>query len=153
MELSPYEIALIGGGFTIVGALVGAWIGYRSAIKIHTITEFNKAAAKFRAAFLPQIIYLTHNADIHSCGNLREVLDRSYLREHLQALETFKAHLCAIKRDRIQKAWDDYCYPKGPREAGDKERDHRFIDYDTMEDAHSVALEKINNILEFADYM
>ena len=51
MSLCAYEIALIAGGFTIVGAILGAWIAYRTALKTLRITEFNKAAAIFRAKF------------------------------------------------------------------------------------------------------
>ena len=55
MNLGPYEIALIAGGFTIIGALLGAWIGYRNALNLYRITEFNKAASTFRAAFVDSI--------------------------------------------------------------------------------------------------
>ena len=146
--------AIIGGGI----ALVAAFFSYRwsRSVSLESIrtADFNKAATKFRAAFIPQIAYLTHNADIHSCGNLREVLSHSYLRGHLQALEIFKPHLSPIDQRNIEKAWKDYCHPDGEYNGS------AFSAYGTELTSggkiraygKEVALEKLNNLLKFATF-
>ncbi|MCK4828210.1 hypothetical protein KA005_71430 [bacterium] len=160
MQTSPYEIALIAGGFTIIGALIGGWIGYRNALRLHNITEFNKAAADFRNAFLPLTTFLKYNANIGGLGssnNLREILRTGYLC-HLKALEIFKSYLSATDRAAINNAWDEYCHPKGIPQNPNEKRDFRFDGYMGIEEsegadkAKEVALQKIYKILKVADF-
>lgn len=51
MNISAYEIALIGVGGTIVGALTGAWVGYRLSISLAEITSRRIAAYNLRNIF------------------------------------------------------------------------------------------------------
>lgn len=51
MELGAYEIALIGVGGTIAGALVGAWISYKFAIQLAEINSRKEAARKIISTF------------------------------------------------------------------------------------------------------
>ena len=95
MNLGPYEIALIAGGFGIVGALLGAWATYRLSVKLAQRTyenaidlmqrqEFDKAAADFREAFLPEATFLKHDANIGKLGSsntLHGKLRDAYLRQ------------------------------------------------------------------------
>ena len=50
MHLTAYEIALIGGGFTIVGALLGGWITYRFALCLSKINAIREAGARLRCS-------------------------------------------------------------------------------------------------------
>lgn len=159
MTLSPYKLALIAGGFTIIGALIGGWIGFRNALSIYKISTFNKATGFLRNAFLPETIYLRHNANIGGLGqsvHLHEKLRAGYLR-HLKALEIFKNHLSATDKKAIDHAWDEYCHPNGIPQNPDEKRDFRFNGYMNIEEskgterAKEVALKKIDNILKFAN--
>lgn len=159
MQTSPYEIAVIAGSFTIIGALLGAWVGYRNALKIHSITQFNHAAGLFRNAFLPETTFLKHNANIGGLGSsnkLRELLRAGYLR-HLKALEIFKSYLSTTDRVTIDHVWDEYCHPNGIPQDPNEKRDFRFNEYMKIEEsegadkAKEVALQKIHKILGFAN--
>ena len=158
--MSFWEIATA-GGFTVIGALVGGWIGYKSAVKSIRITEFNKAASEFKAAFLPEIIYFKHNAVIKTMSHsdtIREKLMSAYIDRQLKGYELFKGHLTTRGRKGIKKAWDEYCHPKGIPKDPNEKRDFRFNDYMGIEEfqgtdkAKKIALEKINNLLEFANF-
>lgn len=51
MELSAYEIALIGVGGTVVGTLIGAWISYIFAIQLAEVNARKEAARKIISTF------------------------------------------------------------------------------------------------------
>jgi hypothetical protein len=68
-------LAIIAGGFTIVGVLIGTWAAYRLSIKLVERThendlelfhrqEFNKAAAAFKATFVDEIFRMRRGVDI-----------------------------------------------------------------------------------------
>lgn len=159
MNLSTYQLALIAGGFTIVGTLIGAGITYRLSLVLAYRNDFNKAAVIFRHVFLPEITFLTHEANIGGLGSgnrLYEILGSGYLRQ-LKALEIFKYHLPTSDRESIYRAWDEYCHPEGIPKDKNKKRDSKFKDYKSIEEskgteaAKTVALQKINKILEYAN--
>ncbi len=73
----------------------------------------NNAATTFRDAFLPQLIFLKHNANIGNIGSTDElsgILQFGYIHYHLKAFEVFKNYLSAKERADIDKAWKQYCY-------------------------------------------
>lgn len=157
MNLNPYEIALIAGGFTIIGVLLGAWVGYRNAIRIQRIVEFNKAATDFRNAFLRELIFLRHNASIpggeRSYTTLDEFLQAGYIHRHLRALEVFKDYLSARERSGIDKAWQEYCYhPDNPSILYFEQYSwmvaNKGKDYEKQ--LKNIAVDRIEKILEFA---
>jgi hypothetical protein len=103
LEPGAYEIAMIGGGFTIVGTFAGAWIGYR-------LTE---AATKFRAAFRDELLALnpalTKDAP-DACDLLTAAFDK-----HRAAVFDFKPFLGTAHAERLEKAWQEYYrYPNPP---------------------------------------
>ena len=155
MNLSPYEIALIAGGFTIIGALLGSWIGYRNALKLHNIVEFNKAATEFRNAFLYELIFLKHNACIPEGGRtyttLNEFLFAGYVHRHLKAFEVFRNYLFGEERANIDKAWQDYCHYDIE---GETEPYFAMYAENIWEgkDTKKLALERIEEILKFAKH-
>lgn len=160
MNLSPYEIALIAGGFTIIGALIGAWIGYRNALKVHNIAEFNKAAAQFQNAFLGTILFLKDNVRIKGTGTSNKINEflGTLIFRHMEALTRFEPFLTVKERKRIRCAWDEYCHPNSIPQDLNEKRDFRFNDYMSIEEtkgtdkAKKVALEKIYKILKVADF-
>lgn len=155
MNLNPYELVLIAGGFTVIGALLGGWIGYRNAIGIYNIAEFNKASSTFRNVFLPETTYLKHNANIGGLGssnNLHEILFSGYLRQ-LKALEIFKIYLSRKDREGIEKAWQNYCKSQS---------DHTVLNFEQYstknanrereKELKQLAYARINEILKFAKH-
>lgn len=144
MNLSPYELVLIAGGFTVIGALVGGWIGYKNALGIYSITEFNKSATEFRNAFLCELIFLKYNACLPECERtyttLQEFLRAGYIFRHLKAFDTFRDHLPTGERVAIDKAWEEYC------------NFEQYSDKNNEADLKKLALERIEKILKFAEH-
>jgi ABC-type branched-subunit amino acid transport system permease subunit len=56
MSLTAYDIALIGGGFTILGALIGAFVTYFLALKLAQRNAKRDAGRRLREAFAPGVI-------------------------------------------------------------------------------------------------
>ena len=152
--------AIIGGSVAIVSAYFSYRWSRSVSLESIRIIEFNKAAAEFKNAFLPEIIYLNHNAiieDISGKGdNIHALLRSAYLRRHLPAFEIFRSQLDVSERRHIDMAWDAYCHPDGiPKDESEK-RDFtldgyfRIIEASGEKQAKRIALEKINNILMLA---
>jgi hypothetical protein len=153
--------AIIGGSV----ALISAFFSYRWARSVSLesiqIVEFNKAAAEFRNAFLPEIIYLNHDAVIEDISgkadNIHGLLRFAYLRRHLPAFEVFRSQLNSDDRSKIDKAWDEYCHPDGiPEDASEKKAFgidgyFRIIEASGEEEAKRIARENINKLLKFAE--
>jgi hypothetical protein len=158
MQTSPYEIALIAGGFTIIGALIGGWVGYRNAIRLYNIAEFNKAASIFQNAFLPEIIFLKHNARISCAGssdNLQEFLHFGYTRRHLKAFVAFRPYLSSKKKRCIDQAWQEYCcHPDNPKITFFEQYSWKVANKgkDYEKELKSLALSRIEKILEFSKH-
>ena len=51
MEIGAHEIALIGVGGTVVGAIIGAWISYRLAVQLEGINSKKHAGRRFVSIF------------------------------------------------------------------------------------------------------
>jgi hypothetical protein len=154
-------IATIISGFG--GATLGAYCTYKASKKFIKVTydntidimrrqEFNKAAADFRVAFLPELIYLKHNAmikDSASTNDLNVFLSSAYINRHLIAFEIFKSYLSTEDRIGIDEAWKEYCHFDI-----EGETDAYFAMYaeDTIDKKNTkvLALARIEKILKFA---
>ena len=155
------EAAIIGG---FVGAVVGGGIAYylsRRAIKasfeLIRLQDFNKAAAEFRDAFLPEITFLRHNANIGNLGSsndLGELLRFGYIHRHLKAIEVFKPYLCSKKRIHIDQAFQKYCCnPDKLNELYFQQYSYKSTERETIgEQRKQLALERIEKILEFSKH-
>jgi len=104
MNLTAYEIALIAGGFGIVGTLLGTWITYRFSNTLIHITEFNKAAAEFQCAFLEAMQKLRDEPK----ADFLNILNTSTLLEHERAALRFKAFLSHKDQKRFENDWETY---------------------------------------------
>jgi hypothetical protein len=142
--------------FPLITLLLGFLIGHRLSIGRDKRQEFNKAATIFREAFLPEITYLRHNANIGNLGsstNLNELLFYGYVHRHLKALEIFKPNLSRKDRVGIDKAWKEYCcHPDNPKipffEKYSWMVANKGKDYEN--ELKTMALNRIENILKFA---
>ncbi len=133
---------LTGPAFSLVTLLFGFLIGHRLAIGRDKRNEFSKAAATFRDAFLPEIIFLRHNANIpgsSASGDVGQKLSYGHLHRHLKAFEVFRDYLSTKKKAGLDKAWQKYCYN------ADNQKTLCFNQY-----SRKVALERIEEILKFA---
>lgn len=146
MNLSAYEIALIAGGFTIIGTLLGAWITYRNALEIQKVAEFNKAAAEFRIAFIEEQRLLDPHsfADRASAGSVSSII-KNAIDKHERAMIRFEPFVCKSKIEEYKKAWKDY--------AGDSKHFEQYSGGNIFEaqEKRALALSRINNLLKFAN--
>lgn len=158
------EAAIIGG---FVGAVVGGGIACylsRRAIKasfdLVRLQERNRAAAQFRNAFLGTILYLRDGVRIKGTGTSDKTSEflRTLMFRHMKAITRFEPSLSTRERERMYRAWDEYCHPKSPPQDPDEKRDFRFNDYIGIEDAEGaakakeVALQKISKILKLGEH-
>ena len=106
-NVTAYDIAIIGGAFTVVGALIGAIIAYWLTAKLEVLKERRTACAKFRAAFAPAIaqIYLARHHGTHDTPLVGNIL-KDALVSHATAFEEFRPFVC--NRVAYQEAWEQY---------------------------------------------
>jgi hypothetical protein len=109
--------------------------------------RFNDAAAEFRAAFIEEQRLLDHNsfADRASAGSASSII-KNAIHNHERAMIKFEPFICHSRIEDYKKAWHDY--------AGDN---NGFPQYtgDTAikkEKGRKLALDRINNLLEFAKH-
>lgn len=171
--MSTESIAVIGAIATVLagfgGAALGACFAYKTGMKLVQEThknatdllrrqEFNKASTRFSNAFLPELIFLKHNAKISGCGSsndLHEFLLAGYIHRHLEAIETFRSYLLTKERMDIDKAWQKYCHhPDNPEilyfeqysiKSTNKIRNSEI-------DLKKIALARIETIIKFAEH-
>lgn len=112
LKLSAYEITLIAGGFTIIGALVGSFIGYRNALNIYKLSELNKAVAQFRSAFYPEILFLKNRIGSPETSStdtsVHLFLNTGFVNRHAKAFLVYTSALPRRKINSAQAAWDEY---------------------------------------------
>lgn len=134
---------------------------HKNTIGVFKRQEFNKAAAQFRNAFLGEILYLRDNVKINGVGSsirINEFLNTAAISKHMQALVQFEPFLNAKERERMYRAWDEYCHIEGTPQDQNEKRDFRFNDYMNIEyskgreEAKNIALQNINKILEVAGF-
>jgi hypothetical protein len=103
VEVSAYGIALIGGGFTVIGALLSYWPSRWLMDRHNLILAKSKLRASFAQA--QARIKLTNPDEGHIiCNFIKE-----YIPGHAAAIEEFRPFVSESDRDKYQKAWDDYC--------------------------------------------
>lgn len=143
-NITAYDIALIGGGFTVVGALIGAVVAYWLTAKLEVFKERRAACASLRAAFAPAIaqIYLARHHGTHDTPIVGKIL-KDLLVSHAAAVEEFRPFVS--DGTAYQDAWEEY------RKAVRQDN----YDIDTAEwgtDAHlwSTVEAKIHAVIAFA---
>ena len=159
---------------TVLGAILGVCLAgpitfhyskrlihqsHKNMIEAFKRQDFNKAAAQFRNAFLGEILYLRYNVRIKGTATSNRVggFLRPAIFKHMEALTRFEPFLSIGERQRMYRAWDEYRHPEGTPQDEDKERDFSFVGYMSIEDtkgteeAKKIALQKIYEILKFAE--
>ena len=157
--MSTECIAIVGGIATIFagfgGATLGAWFAYKAGIKLIQRQQFERAAAEFRNAFIPETTFIKYNANVGGLGSsddLNEVLSHGYLR-HLKAIEIFKPHLITENKRYIEQAWREYCHHPETDILWFEQYSWRVANKgnDYEKQLKDMALSRIEKILKFAE--
>lgn len=106
MELNPYDLALIAGGFTVLGALIGALVTYWLALQLAQKTARREAGRALREAFEPELAALDPEAGQDTI-NIEDLLKAAWPR-HRAAVSELMFHLPSHHRIGLEKAWHDY---------------------------------------------
>ena len=108
MKLGAYEIALIGIGGTVCGALLGAYITYYFSTLLAERNERQTAIGKLRAAFVGELaaIRLAHS-DIEVLIEIYQTIAGPIMRQ-AAAIEEFRPFLDISKQKEYQEAWQKY---------------------------------------------
>ena len=106
-SVTSYDIAIIGGGFTVVGALIGAVIAYWLTAKLEVFKERRVACTNLRAAFAPAVaqIYLARHHGTHDTPVVGNILKESLV-FHASSVEEFRPF--ASDGVAYQEAWEQY---------------------------------------------
>jgi hypothetical protein len=139
---SACETTLIGGVFTIIGVLIGGFIGYYFSTRLINRQDFNKAATEFRNTFIVQINFLKYNVNSGSgdTSNIGEYLKAYYVKSHLIAFEVFRNFLSVSERKAIDVVWTEYCNFK------------QYSDKNNQKEARELALKNLDGVLKFAKH-
>ncbi len=106
MEVEAYEIALIGVGSTIVGALLGAWIAYRFSLTLAEIKVRQEANRRLITTFHRELseIYPT---PVNWPKNIHDFLSSKFT--SLQAaVGEFRHYLPVQEWEAFDSAWFNY---------------------------------------------
>jgi len=154
MPIGISEVVIFSAG-GIVGYLGRQLLEHKLAIirNFQTIktTEFNKAAATFRAAFVDAIYTLRRSAKYgnKTPGN---ILIESVFAEHEKAKIMFEPFLYGADLQGFNSAWDNYrnyqnnyCMGNGPKGPIDADA------ITTTEGMSQYCLDHINHLLSFAE--
>ena len=138
MSLTAYEIALISGGFAILGVLLGVLITYYFSIRLMKRQEFNQAAKEFRIAFSEELTKLRLDCPRTS---IYDIIFHAR-NKHGQAYDIFSGYFGECDLKRFHQAWSAYYVltPTDPNKEQDKDEDIIFL------------VDKIKELLDFAKF-
>lgn len=138
MQLTPYDLAWIGGGFTVLGALIGSIVTYRLALSLARTDARREAGRRLREAFAPEIAAL-HPVSGERRASVEKLLSSAFPK-HRAAVTEFSYYLRPAERERFLEAWRNYYEVGGSV---------RFFDYYMGENTWETFQERVNAILAF----
>ena len=148
MNISAYELALINGGFVIIGAFIGALFTYLFAISLSNKKGRSVAAADLRAAFSPvlsQMALAQENPDIRKKDILEGTLQAISL-----AIEKYRPYVPDHQKEKYQKAWEEY-YSTGFNKSIHLAKYSVAIETNEgKRDPYKLFIKNVDNILLFA---
>ena len=99
----------------LVGAVVGGLLTYKTSINISRRQEFNKAAASFREAFMPERLALDihHAPEENEHKTAYEIIEPA-IQKQTEAMFRFAHYLPWWQRRGFIKAWDGYAHDSPP---------------------------------------
>ena len=147
-NVTAYDIALIGGGFTVLGALVGGLVAYWLTAQLETWKLDNVARAAFRAAFAPTLafIYIARHHGTHDRPDINAHIKDALL-SHGAAVEVFRRFVGAKRQAAYQDTWENYREFAAMRHA-----DRVAEEWGASIDGYEVFLEaRLHALLAYAD--
>ncbi len=138
--MQPIEVAIIGVGGTLLGAIAGAAITYYFALRIAKTNTRIIAGIKLRAAFAPEIaIYkLNINRGDKWHINMMDNMFKEALTKHAAAIEEYRPFVPRESQRAYQQVWENYYSD--------------FLEYyDTGEGEQSVFKKRIDAIFKFTE--
>jgi len=113
MEIGLYEIAFIGVGGTIVGSLIGAWIGYRLSLSLSKISDKKNSGQKLRGAFKDEVLALSPSQYTLK-EDVSNLLNDSF-QKHREAIYDYAFYLKGREKKQFYRAWYAYYCPEQNR--------------------------------------
>ena len=137
----------------IIGCITSAFAVYLANIsseRRRRLEEFNKAAAEFRIAFIPELRFLDYRYTINRADSpgIYKTLSNAFNRHEI-AIIKFRPFLNRYECIGLNKAWSDYCDKKDGKP--------HFMVYGEPENIFDRAkkqkfyLKKLNILLNFAN--
>lgn len=107
-NITAYDLAIIAGGFTVVGALIGALVAYWLSIKLSDSQNRAIASANFRAVFMPVVAQMKIEQKYGRTNEIDRILTDAFIPMSV-AIETFRPFVKSKDREAYQQAWENYC--------------------------------------------
>ncbi len=142
MNVCPYGITLIAGGFTILGVLIGVLVTYYFALRLASINSRRDAGRRLREAFAPELAAL-HPISGKKDINVENLLQEALIR-HQTAIIEFQDYLRGAEKIQFEKVWKEYYEVGGSP---------RFFDYymDDNGNPRQCFQDRVNSILKFTE--
>ncbi|MBI5376376.1 MAG: hypothetical protein HZA77_13165 [Candidatus Schekmanbacteria bacterium] len=105
MNISPYSLALIAGGFAIVGTMTGSWLNHRLSIIRSQYDIKQLAGMRVREAFASELATLQLDSD--PALNVSSFLKDAFIK-HKIAVNEFMLFLTNKELTVFNKVWHEY---------------------------------------------
>ena len=145
--------AFIGGAIGIIGSIIGSKMSRSSTMEAVRMTEFNKAAAIFRTAFIEQLRELKsvihpENLDVDFVYTLIE----NAIVDHEMAFIGFEPYLSWPVLTSYHDAWKQYSHTSDiPKETTPDSLEGYYAHTKSVEDCIHLAVSNIERLLKFAN--
>ena len=137
--MNPYGIALVAGGFTIAGVLLGAILTYKFSLNLARLNNKRLAGFRLREAFARELSLLQH-PEGRGIAEIPHILKTAF-GKHQMAINEFRFFLAGDELDSFNKAWKEYDdYPDFNK--------YIILPATSKEDIQKV-IDRINAILDF----
>jgi hypothetical protein len=137
--VTPFQLAVISSGFSLLGVVFGSVLTYWCAVKLARRNARRDAGRRLREAFLPELAAL--DPVTGSTTDVEHLLREAWPRHHAAVAELM-FHLSPNKRAALETAWRQY-YEVG--------RSIRFFDYHSGDSPYDKFKERVGAILEFTE--
>ena len=140
--MQPSEVAFIGVGGTLLGVIVGGFIGYYFSRKAAVEQMRRVAGVKLRAAFAPIIAEYIFKAGKGDFYLVQEDIFKNALVSQGAAIEEYRWFVPPERQRAYQQAWENYYWKYGGL---------YFTDYVVGDDKEKLFKQRINAILKFTE--
>lgn len=141
LTVSAYGLALIGGGFTAVGVLLGGWLTYRFSLNLARWNAKHEAGARLRAAFAKELGAL-NPVSTDRIESVDQYLTVAFPK-HRDAVGEFAWYLKDTERKLFEQAWKAYY------EVGGSVRFYDYMMNGTKQEQFDRFKQRVDAILKF----